>query len=200
VIRSIPLLLLVLAGCARVEVAPGPDPDCPAPVEVAPAEEPPPPDPKPVYGTRLGPYLVTYDDGTVVPDAVFLWDSEREEPCRFVPIESDTARCLPAFVWHSKPGWFADAACSQEVAVVDNCATLPRYIRDQTAKPWQTCAPAPLDALLPLGEPITGSLYQPDPLGNCVAKTGTPDAANVAMPILAPVPMTAFVAGTAGPQ
>lgn len=155
--------------------------------------------PAPTYGTRLGPYWRTYNDGTKVLDSERLWDSERGEPCSFVRVEGGPSRCLPAFVWNSKPGLFADAMCSVEIGVFDACAELPRYARDDTAQPWQTCEPRPLAALIPLGDPLPdGSFYQLD--GDaCVKYGGLIGSANVALPLLAPVPLEMFVEGDEGP-
>ena len=187
---------LALLGCAEVTVDPGPDPDCPV-LNPPPAVDP--PGPANAYGSRLAPFWRTYDDGTKVLDPARLWDSERGEPCSFVRIEGQGSRCLPAFVFNTKPGNFADPACTQPVLITDACAELPRYVRDESVKPWQTCEPAALVDLRPLGAPLVGGLYQVDPLGNCVAKAGTPDAANVALPIGEPIPLDAFVGGADGP-
>jgi hypothetical protein len=192
-ITTLAVFALVLLGCGQVDVAPGPDPDCPV---AAPPEEP--TAPANVYGARLAPMWQTYSDGTKVVNPSRFWDSERGEACTFVKVEGG-AYCLPVFVWNSKPGWFADAACSKPVLITDACAELPRYARDETAKPWQVCEPKALEALHPLAAPIAGDLYALDQIGNCVAKTTTPDAANVAMPILAEIPLHAFASGEEGP-
>jgi hypothetical protein len=193
-IAPLAVLFLALLGCGQVDVTPGPDPDCPI---AAPLEEP--ASPTGIYGGRLAPFRRVFDDGTSVVDPSRFWDSERGEACSFVRVEGGPGRCLPAFVWNSKPGWFADAACSAPVLITDACAELPRYARDETVMPWQACEPKALEALHPLAAPIAGDLYALDPLGNCVAKTTTPDAANVAMPLLAEIPLDAFVAGEEGP-
>lgn len=151
------------------------------------------------YGTRLGPYYRSYADGTKVLDASRLWDAERQEPCSFVRVEGAKSRCLPAFVWDSKPGLFADAACSQRVAIVDVCPELPRYVRDQLAKPYETCAPAKLEALVPLGEPLpVGVTLYAETTSGCAMSTVT-DAKNAALPMGPPVSLDAFVAGEEGP-
>lgn len=192
-------LVAIVLGCARVEVLPGPDPDCPTPSPIPAEEPPPPPGPESVYGSRLAPMWRTFDDGTRVLDAGRLWDSERGEACSFVRVEDGPARCLPAFVWNSKPGSFADAGCSKPVVVVDNCAELPRYVRDESAKPWDVCAPYPLDVLHVLGEPLAQSaLFKVNPLGTCV-QDSVIDVKNVAMPIGEAVPLDAFVGGEEGP-
>lgn len=181
-------------GCGQVDVTPGPDPDCPI---AAPPEEPTPS--ANVYGARLAPFRRVFDDGTQIVDPARFWDSERSEACAFVRVEDGPGRCLPAFVWHSKPGNFADAACTQEVAIVDACAELPRYVRDTTSQPWQTCEPRPLAALLPLGDPLLvgAQLYRVVD-GECVAQSNV-DASNAAMPLGEPIPLDAFVTGEEGP-
>jgi hypothetical protein len=180
--------MLGLVACAEVDVQPKPDPDCPIPTnpgELAPFE---------AYGVRLMPIVNAFDDGTIRIERDRFWDSEREEPCSLVHIDGDASRCLPAFVWNSKPGWFADSSCSQPVLITDACAELPRYVRDESVAPWNVCQPAALDTLRHLGEPIAGDvLYTLDPMSNCVAKDGALGAVNVALPIGAPISLDAFV-------
>jgi hypothetical protein len=177
-------------GCADVSVEPKPDPDCP--VLTNPGETPPPS--FEAYGARLMPIVNTFSDGTISIERGHFWDSEREEPCSLVRIDGDASRCLPAFVWNSKPGWFADSSCSQPVLITDACAELPRYVRDESVAPWNVCQPAALDTLRALGEPIAGDvLYTLDPMNNCVAKDDALGAVNVALPIGAPISLDAFV-------
>lgn len=186
------------AGCADVVT----ETVCcepPAPVPVPPDPDQP-TEPFELYGIRLAPLVTTFSDGTKVIERDRFYDIERDEQCSVVHVADGPSRCLPAFVWNSKPGNFADDACSQPVLVTDNCERLPRYARDESAKPWQACQPAKLEALYPLGEPIEGTLYQLDPSGNCLAKSPTPDAANVAMPLGEPIPLDAFVSVVAEGQ
>jgi hypothetical protein len=183
--------MLGLVACAEVDVQPKPDPDCPIPT--TPGETP--PASFEAFGARLVPIVNTFSDGTISIERGHFWDSEREEPCSLVHIDGDASRCLPAFVWNSKPGWFADAACSQPVLVTDACAELPRYTRDDSAKPYDVCEPKALGVLHPLGAPIAGdALYTLDPMSNCVAKDGALGAANVALPISDSIALDAFVA------
>lgn len=144
---------------------------------------------------RLEP-VVAHAEGlplAVVP-GLYL-DTLRGEACTFTRTPTGSF-CLPRFVWHSKPGWFADASCTQPLAIVDACAELPRYARDNTAAQWPACEPYALEALFPLGEPLpVGAPLYALASGAC-ALTGEVDATNAALPIGAPVPLTEFVEGT----
>lgn len=184
---------LLLGGClGDYTVTPGPDPDCPKP---PPAEDQPPANDIDIYGTRLAPVWTLFDDGTRVREFGTFYDHLRGERCSVVHVKDQPSRCLPAFVWNSKPGKFTDAACSAAVVVVDNCAALPKYVRDESAKPWDVCAPHPLDVIYELGAalPPAALLYHVNPLGNCV-QADPIDPKNVAMPIGNPVPLDEFAA------
>jgi len=150
------------------------------------------------FGTRLEPVWQLYDDGTQALDSQRRWDTERKEYCSFTQTATG-AFCLPDFVY-AHEGWYSDPACAKPVAIVATCAKLPRYMRDDTSKPYDTCEPRALEKLFSLGEPLPVGvdLYKLD-LGVCSAASKT-DTANSAMPIGVPVPMSAFASAAVSPQ
>lgn len=149
--------------------------------------------------TRLRDYWNGYADGKRVLDPVLLWDSERAEPCSFTRIAGGAAYCLPAFAWNNKPAWFSDALCSQPVAIVNDCLDLPRYIRDDSAMVWQTCAPASLQSLRPLADPLPKDAVLYQQIGADCVEMVDALGANVAIPMGEPIPLSAFVSGVEGP-
>jgi hypothetical protein len=191
--KNIPLLavgfcLTLLVGACYPAVQDPVPAECSCPAPELPAAAPSPFAP----GARLTPNVWTSDDGSRAPTGT-MFDRERGETCSFVRVKDAGAFCLPAFIWHSKPGWYADAACTQEVAIVDACDELPRYVRDETAQPWQTCEPRPLEALIPLGKPLpVGAPLYSLSTGSCSAQSVT-DEANHAMPLGEPIPLSEFV-------
>lgn len=191
---------LMLGGClGDYHTSPGEVVCCEAPDAGQPPPEPEQPS-QPIFGARLAPYLHVYSDGTTVHDPKRLWDTERDEACEFVEVAGGNAYCLPAFVWNTKPGWFADSRCTQEVAIVDACERLPRYLRDDTSKPWQTCEPRPLEALRPLGEPLPmGAPLYSTSSGQCAQQSAV-DTANAALPLGEPVPLGKFVSAHVEPS
>lgn len=194
-IRILFLALAFLAACVSApQDAPPAECMCPAP------EPPPAPAEKPspfVQGDRLVPNVWAIDDGGRAPTGTFF-DRERGETCSFVRVEAGTY-CLPAFVWHSKPGMYSDSMCTREVALVDACDELPQYVRDKTSKPWETCEPRPLGALYPLGEPrAVGKPLYSLTNGSCSSKTIV-DAMNAALPLGPPIPLSEFASAEVVP-
>lgn len=198
---SLLFVAALIVSCTGGEY-PKPDPSCPEAPDTSSTSSSSggPAAPAPTYGTRLQPHWRTYSDGTKVLDAERLWDSERGEPCSFVRVEGGPARCLPAFVWNTmQPGLFADAACTEPAAAVIACEELPRYVRDDLSKPYQTCEPRPLAELIPLGDPVPDSSLHWLEADGCKPYPGTLAPTNVALRMLAPVPLEMFVEGDEGP-
>jgi hypothetical protein len=160
------------------------------------------PTPEPVpytAGTRLVPFVLPGSDGSVVPDVPRMFDTERNEACRYVsPDGGPELRCLPDAAFF-EPHWFADAACTQPIQIAHpGCPNYPKYVK---TSPQNACF-AVIDGISPLGPalPADALVYaELNGPGSCTAQPGAIGSSNVAFPVLAPVPFTAFVSASSVP-
>jgi len=173
---------------------------CPDPV-VCPEPQDNPGDPVFTIGDRLRPYQITAKDGLTerLPSNLYF-DTVLNAPCAFTsPDGPDGAidlLCLPEAIYSSKPGWFTDAACTKEVAIVDACPNVPRYLR---VSQQDSCYPT-MKAFRRLGEPLPNDAVLYTVIGgNCTAQPNTLGGTNLALPIGDEVPWTDFVSATTAP-
>ena len=183
--------LLALAGCNTEPVATiiGP---CSTPTNGS-------GDSETTIGSRLRPYELVANDGTVAvvtgPFLASWYDSKFGVPCAFRSIDGgDELLCLPAAIIAS-PNTYGDAACTQEVALVDACPKRPKYA---SVAMKDACWPV-IAAIRPLGDPLPiVALYRLEN-GVCVPGTAVDDA-HEALPVGAPMAWSDFVAATQLPK
>jgi hypothetical protein len=119
-------------------------------------------------GTRLKAHYYAGEDGSKQFTLTF-YDSQRHEDCSFKIAGDGTIRCLPttAVVF----GYYADAACTQQLAGVLTGCTPPKYAGAGTA----SCPGSPDASLVyPLGAAFSGqTMYVQDPSTTPPTCTGT---------------------------
>lgn len=161
------------------------------------------PEPDIVIGARLRPYELVANDGTiaVVPGpftAQWTWfDTKLGVPCAFRSVDGgEEMHCIPKTII-ALPNNYSDAACTQQVAIVDACARRPKYASVATK---DVCWPG-IESIRPLGEPlpVDAPIYRLDSANNCVLGQPT-DAAKEVLPIGDVLSWDTFVAATQGPK
>lgn len=180
------LLIAALAGCGSPHVAQGRDAATPivdAPIDTGTTD-------LNQSGTRIKVKAWTTADGAKLAIPGFAFDSQRNEECGFRLAADGMTRCLPITV-PVNSSYFADAACSQPVAVVSSCGTPPSYVEMQAAP---TC-PDTGAAMYTAGQVLTTAYFNSG--GTC---TSFSNASFVYLTIGAAVDPSAFALGTVTTQ
>lgn len=203
IVRRIGMVVVVSAmavGCAPAEVSIGPDPDCHCPPTGQGSASSTSASSSgagggPVDAHRLRRLVLTSDDSAPEALALKRFDTERGENCAWQELPGGVWYCLPEYAW-LKSGWYSDASCVAQVAILDNCPVMPNYVRDDGAKPWEACHPVPLAALYELGPALPADAVLYSLSGGICAKQPPQGPTVVARPIGASVSLDVFASAT----
>lgn len=192
---TIGVVAILGVGCARTQVDVGPDPDCPVCPDGAGAGSGGGGGSAPAH--RLRQAELHIDGGLVVPVPGLFFDTLRKDQCTFrAPTVDGPMRCLPEAVLPKGNGYYADAACTAEVAIVGKCDNLPKYMyRTQQDGCFPTLASIHL--LDPMLVPGTNLFLKSGDM--CIPQGDAVGPNNVAFAVNPAIPWEDFVAGEVAP-